>query len=166
MKNLIQLAGRSGQIAIFALFTCWAIQVSGQTDTAKTEKAITPPTPKTLNKEMELSDAPTINTDEEEPSPDDFIMVTQEPSPLNMEEVSRLIGYPKAASKKNIQGQVVIRVLIDKEGNYKRHTVVRKAHPLLQNAVEAHITKLKFSPAIQGDEPIMFWVNIPLNFKL
>ena len=43
-------------------------------------------------------------------------------------------------------------------------------NPLLSQAVEKHISKIKFTPAEQGDKTIKFWVNIPNipegNYKL
>jgi len=121
---------------------------------------------KNLNERLEISDAPKISQEENAPSPDVFIWVSQEPQPLNMGEIVNLIGYPEEAKERNIEGEVVARILVDKEGNYVQHKLVRKAHPILVNAVEAQIPKLKFSPAKRENEPIMFWVNIPLIFKL
>lgn len=137
------------------------------------DASIPPPPPpslpseeKILNEKLEISDAPKIPTEEKAPSPDVFIWVSQEPEPQNMDEIINLIGYPEEAKERNLEGEVVARILIDKKGNYLRHKLVRKAHPILVNAVEAQISKLKFSPAIQDGEPIMFWVNIPFQFSL
>jgi TonB family protein len=134
------------------------------------DASIPPPPPPTkekiLNERLEISDAPKISQEENAPSPDVFIWVSQEPQPLNMGEIVNLIGYPEEAKERNIEGEVVARILVDKEGNYVQHKLVRKAHPILVNAVEAQIPKLKFSPAKRENEPIMFWVNIPLIFKL
>lgn len=96
---------------------------------------------------------------------DDSVFAEKLPKALNMRAVQSLIGYPEEARKKKIEGQIVFRVFVDKEGNYVRHTIVKQAHPLLQQAVEAHLDKLKFSPAMQNGKPIMFWVNIPFTFS-
>ena len=100
-------------------------------------------------------------------APADLVFVSREPEPLNLNEVSQMIGYPPIAREANIEGMVVVRVLVDTEGKYVRHKLIRKAHPILSEAVEAHVHKLRFSPGLDADdEPIMFWVNMPFKFKL
>lgn len=89
-----------------------------------------------------------------------------EPVPLNMQEVKRRIGYPPVAKEAGIEGQVIIRILVDEQGNYIRHIIAKAGHPILQMAIEEHIKELRFTPAIQNGKPTKFWVNLPLNFKL
>ncbi|WNJ16704.1 TonB family protein [Pontibacter sp. G13] len=101
-----------------------------------------------------------------EPDPQAFIFADEEPIPVNMDEVKQLVGYPPIAKDAGIQGAVVIRVLVDKKGKYKKHIVINSAHPILAKAVEKRIEVLNFSPAIQGGKPIQFWVNIPFTFHL
>lgn len=103
---------------------------------------------------------------EEEPEINAFILVEEEPRPINLDEVIELIGYPTIARDAGISGRVVIRILVDENGKYKKHKVINTIHPLLTEACEAHIQKLAFTPAIQGSKSIKFWVNIPFNFVL
>ncbi|MEO0585855.1 MAG: energy transducer TonB [Bacteroidota bacterium] len=103
---------------------------------------------------------------EQEPDINQFIFAEEEPSPINMADVQKLIGYPQIARDAGIQGSVVVRVLVGKKGQYKKHKIINQVHPILSKAVEKEIGKLRFSPAIQGGKPIEFWVNIPFNFKL
>lgn len=110
-------------------------------------------------------DVPEVIVDND-PGINDFISVEQEPVPVNIDDIKSLIGYPQIARDAGIQGQVVVRVLVDKTGNYDRHKVVKSVHPILDDAVQQQLSKLKFTPAIQGGRPIKFWVNIPFNFKL
>lgn len=114
----------------------------------------------------EEGDGPPAVIAEEEPDVDDFIFVSEEPQPLNMEEIKAIIGYPDVARDAHIEGQVVVRLLVDEHGNYRKHKMIKKVHPLLAEAVEKHLHKLKFSPAIQANKPIKFWVNIPFRFML
>lgn len=95
-----------------------------------------------------------------------FIQVDKEPKPLNINEVKKRIGYPPKARRAGIQGQVVMRVLVDQKGNYVKHKTVKTDHSILSDRVELHISSLKFSPAIQKGRAIKFWVNIPFNFSL
>lgn len=65
------------------------------------------------------------------PDPDQFILVDQEPTPLNLDEFNKKIGYPLLLREAGIIGKVVFRVLVDEEGNYVRHEVIKSPHPLL-----------------------------------
>ncbi|MCB0835876.1 MAG: energy transducer TonB, partial [Bacteroidetes bacterium] len=110
-------------------------------------------------------DIPEVIVDHE-PDIKDFVFAEEEPTPVNINDIKKLIGYPQIARDASIQGMVVVRVLVDKNGNYAKHKVTNEVHPILSRAVEEHVNKLKFTPAIQGGKPIKFWVNIPFNFML
>ena len=101
-----------------------------------------------------------------EPDINAFVFAEEEPKPVNMSDIQKAIGYPQIARDAGIEGNVVVRVLVDELGNYKRHKIINQVHPILAKAVEKEINRLKFTPAIQGGKPIPFWVNIPFNFKL
>ncbi|MEZ4685342.1 MAG: TonB family protein [Bacteroidia bacterium] len=102
----------------------------------------------------------------QEPDINAFFFVDEEPQPTNMEEVRQLIGYPPEAVEQDIQGQVVVRMLVGEDGSYIRHKVIMQGDPILATAVEAQVAKLKFKPAISNGKPLKFWVNIPFAFKL
>ena len=89
---------------------------------------------------------------EREPSINDFVFAEEEPQPLNLNEMRRQVSYPEIARDAAIEGTVVVRVLVDKEGNYKQHKVVNQVHPILSKEVEKQLHRLKFTPAIQGGE--------------
>lgn len=109
---------------------------------------------------------PEVIKAEPEPDINAFIFAEEEPKPINMADIQKAIGYPQIARDAGIEGNVVVRVLVDELGNYSRHKVINQVHPILTKAVEEHVNKLRFTPAIQGGEPIKFWVNIPFSFKL
>lgn len=102
----------------------------------------------------------------EEPADDAFIFVQEEPKPVNLADIKKLVGYPQIARDAGIQGDVVLRILVDEKGRYVKHKVIKQAHPILAQACEAQINKLSFTPAIQGGKPIKFWVNVPFKFTL
>lgn len=103
---------------------------------------------------------------EEEPDPTKFIPGAKQPKEVNLSDIQKLIGYPAVAREMNLEGNIVFRVLVDENGNYVKHLPPKSGHPILIKAVEEHINKVKFTPAIQGDKPIKFWVNVPFVFKL
>lgn len=100
------------------------------------------------------------------PGINEFIFADEEPRPTNLGEVRTAIGYPEMAIQQNIQGNVVIRVLVDTTGEYLDHSIIASAHPILGKAVEDHVGELIFSPAQVEGKKIRFWVNIPFNFRL
>ncbi|MEM6629009.1 MAG: TonB family protein [Bacteroidota bacterium] len=100
------------------------------------------------------------------PKVNDFVEVDQEPRPLNLQEIRQQIGYPQSEQNEGIEGNVVLRILIDEEGAYIRHVVLNEGHPVLEQAVAEKIRHLVFSPATQKGNPVKFWVNIPFVFKL
>lgn len=103
---------------------------------------------------------------EEDPDINAFVFVQEEPKPVNMDDIKKAIGYPQIARDAGIEGDVVIRVLVDEFGNYTKHKVIKQVHPILAKACSEKVGKLKFTPAVQGGKPIKFWVNIPFKFKL
>ena len=113
-------------------------------------------------------DVPVVIVEEKTDEPDvhAFIVVEEQPQAVNMKDIQAKIGYPVPAMEANIEGVVILRVLINKQGLYQKHIVLNSVHPILSEAVESHISKLRFTPAVQGGIPIAFWVNVPFNFKL
>lgn len=101
-----------------------------------------------------------------EPDPNKFIPAQKRPEPVNMDEIKAAIGYPALAREGGIEGEVTLKILVDENGNYKKHIVLKQVHPLLLNAVQEHVSKLRFTPAIQGEKPIAFWLVVPFKFKL
>lgn len=94
----------------------------------------------------------------------DFI--TKDPESLNLRDLKKQIGYPAAASEMGIWGKVILRVLINKDGTYIKHIVLRTPHETLSKACEKEIVNLKFAPCIEDGFPVKFWVNVPFNFIL
>lgn len=103
---------------------------------------------------------------EEEPDPNAFMAVEKEPAPVNMADFKKNIGYPPQAKEAGITGKVILKVLVDKEGNVDKHIVLKSAHQLLTDACVAQLKTLKFTPAIQAGKPTKFWVVVPVDFKL
>lgn len=103
---------------------------------------------------------------DDDPDPNAFIIAEEEPRPVNMDDIRKLIGYPPMAKEAEIEGKVIVRVLVDKTGKYKKHIVLKDPHPILTKAVTGKLNKLQFTPGIQAGKPIKVWVTIPFDFKL
>ncbi len=103
------------------------------------------------------------NTD---PDPNEFVFLEKQPKPVNMDQLKKQIDYPQMARDAGISGRVVFRVLIDEQGKYKKHKVMRSPHKWLTDACVEHISKLRFTPGIQAGKPIPVWVTVPFDFKI
>ena len=103
---------------------------------------------------------------EPEIGPNDFVLLEKEPAPVNMDELRKLIGYPPMAKEAEIEGKVILRVQVNKNGKYVKHIVIKDPHPILTKAVTDKIRNLSFTPGIQAGKPIKVWVTIPFDFKL
>jgi protein TonB len=107
-----------------------------------------------------------VEVREEEPDPDEFIPVEKEPG-VDLVKLQKLITYPDLARRAGIEGSVVLRVLVEKDGNVKRTLIEYSENELLNQAAIDAVTKYgKFTPAIQNNQPITCWVSIPIRFKL
>jgi len=78
----------------------------------------------------------------------------------------RLIAYPAIAQKSKVEGQVVIRALINKKGIPERFQTVRDPGGGCAEVVIKALEKTRFTPAMQRNKPVSFWINIPVDFRL
>jgi periplasmic protein TonB len=74
-------------------------------------------------------------------------------------------AYPKKARAKRIQGQVLLRILISREGDVREVTVV-SGDPLLASAAADTVKQWKYRPYLLGDQPFEVESIVPVNFKL
>jgi TonB family protein len=103
---------------------------------------------------------------DKEPSPEEFVELEQEPG-FDMARMAKLVKYPELARKIGIEGKVLVRVLIDKDGSIKKQFIDNSDNPMLDQAAMDAIKEYgKFIPAIQNGETIMVWVTIPIQFRL
>ncbi len=120
--------------------------------------------------------APNINFDAErpvrveikevEPEMYEFIPVEKEPG-VDLGKLQSLVVYPDLARRAGVEGTVVLRVLVDKDGSVRRMVIESSDNQLLNPAAEDAIKKYgKFTPAIQNQQPIQCWVSIPIRFRL
>ncbi len=110
-------------------------------------------------------DAGTQVVKEAEPAPDEFIPVEKEPA-TDMTELQKRVVYPQMAIKQNIEGKVVIRVLVGKDGKPRKYIIDQSVSTSLDEAAAKTVMSSVFTPAIQNNTPVDCWVSIPVIFKL
>ena len=108
-----------------------------------------------------------LDVQKTEPEPDinDFIAVEKEPQ-VDLKSLQKSIVYPEMARKAGIEGQVIVRVLVGKDGKPKKAVVQYTDSKMLDKAAKEAVMKQVFTPAIQNGRAITCWVSIPIKFKL
>jgi TonB family protein len=100
------------------------------------------------------------------PDIDDFVLLDKEPVPLNLDEIKGQIGYPKKAKDQELEGKVVVRILLDRQGKYVKHSLLIDPHPVLSSAVTAQIPNLNCTPGMRNGRPLWCWITVPFDFRL
>ena len=77
------------------------------------------------------------------------------------------IKYPTMAAENNIQGRVVVKFVVKKDGQVGDVVVVRGKDPDLdKEAVRVVKTLPKFIPGKMNGQAVSVWYTLPINFKL
>ena len=75
--------------------------------------------------------------------------------------------YPEEAKSEKIQGRVIIRFIVTKEGKAEGISVLKGVHPLLDAESIRVISMLTgFKPGMQGGKPVNVWYMVPVTFSL
>jgi periplasmic protein TonB len=105
---------------------------------------------------------------------DDEVMIAVEEMPTYPggdkalhEALYKNLRYPEEAYNNNIEGKVLIRFVISKDGSVTNVTVLRSADPALDKAALDAVKKLpKFNPGKQAGKPVNVWYTLPIVFKI
>ncbi len=73
--------------------------------------------------------------------------------------------YPDIARQANVDGTVLVQVLVGKDGKVKDTKVV-KSVPMLDAAAVAAVKQWVFKPALSNNKPVAVWVAVPMKFTL
>ena len=95
------------------------------------------------------------------PSPEDYVAVEELPQLV----VPPAPEYPKIAQEAGVEGQVLLLVLVGKDGQVKE-VRVQKGIPMLNDSAVQAAKKASFKPALQNNKPVAVWVALPIKFFL
>jgi len=96
------------------------------------------------------------------PSPEIFVPFDKAPEVV----LSAVPVYPELAKRSEIEGNVVVKILISKDGKPLKAIIVKSDSNIFnQPSIDAAM-KFIFIPAIQHKSPVMVWVAIPFKFRL
>lgn len=74
--------------------------------------------------------------------------------------------YPEVARLAQVEGTVIVKVLVGVDGTVDQATIVQGAHPLLNNAALKAARQCVFVPGQQREIKVPTWVAVPYNFRL
>ena len=95
------------------------------------------------------------------PAPDAFIAVDEEPVRVSIAKPV----YPDVARAAGVEGTVLVRVLVGKNGRVKDVLFI-DGPAALRKAAEDCARTAVFRPALVDHKPLEVWVNMPVTFKL
>jgi len=73
--------------------------------------------------------------------------------------------YPDIARQANVDGTVLMQVLVGKDGKVKDAKVM-KSVAMLDAAAVAAVRQWIFKPALSNNKPVAVWVAVPMKFTL
>ncbi|UKK63077.1 TonB family protein [Prevotella communis] len=111
---------------------------------------------------------------EAQTEPDDkpFDVVEQMPSfpggkEALMKFISENVKYPKEAEEKGLQGRVVVRYIIEKDGSISEVEIVKSVNEYLDaEAIRVVNAMPKWKPGKQKGEPVRVKFTLPVTFRL
>lgn len=75
--------------------------------------------------------------------------------------------YPEEAKAQKIEGRVVVRFVVNTEGNTEGISIIKGVHPLLDAEAIRIVSMLSgFKPGMQGGEAVPVWYMVPISFAL
>ena len=96
------------------------------------------------------------------PAPGDFVAVEQQP--VLVEKPPPV--YPELAQMSKIEGTVIVRCLVGKDGKVKDAILGKGVNDMLDQAAIEAAKHYVFQPAMQNKKPVAVWVAIPFKFSL
>ena len=77
------------------------------------------------------------------------------------------IEYPQSALDNNIQGKVVLRFVVEKDGSIGDVIVARKVDPALdKEAIRVLKSMPKWTPGKQRGKPVRSYFTLPIAFTI
>ena len=76
-------------------------------------------------------------------------------------------AYPSASRHLGEQGKVLLRVLVNSDGQVEQITLRKSSgYDRLDQAAQETVQKWRFVPARRGEQVVSAWVVVPVSFSL
>jgi len=107
---------------------------------------------------------PSIEEDDNIPP---FLPFEQQPKIIGgFEALKGRIRYPELAITAKVEGQVIVRTLVNQQGIPEKFQVLKDPGAGCAQAVIDALKETRFTAALQRDRPVKFWLNVPIDFLL
>ena len=111
------------------------------------------------------SEAVSIEQDikiEDDGPPADFVPYEKEPQIVKKVEPK----YPDLAMRAGLEGKVIVKIWVDKEGKVKQVVVLKSDAEIFNEPSVEAAKQFVFTPAYMNNGPVAVWVSFPFRFKL
>jgi periplasmic protein TonB len=99
---------------------------------------------------------------EDEGPPPDFVPYEKEPTVVKRIEPK----YPDLALRAGLEGNVLVKVWVDKAGKVRKVVLLKSDAPVFEEAAISAASQWVFTPAVMQKGPVSVWVSIPFRFRL
>jgi protein TonB len=95
------------------------------------------------------------------------LTVDEYPTPEGgMISLIKNIHYPETAKRAGLEGKVLVKVFINKNGDVSNAEIIKSDHSIFDSSAINALLKTKFTPARLKGQPVNVQITIPINFKL
>ncbi len=96
-----------------------------------------------------------------------YIAPDEPPAPVGGRAALMLnVRYPEAARRDSITGRVIARFVVTPEGEAEDVSILKKAHPLLDEEAARAIRLTAFEPGTLDGQPVAAWLTMPFTFQI
>jgi protein TonB len=99
---------------------------------------------------------------EDDSPPPDFVPYEKEPVVVRKVDPK----YPEIALRAGLEGNVYLKVWVDKEGKVRKAVVLKSDAEIFNQAAMDAANQWVFTPAVMQKGPVSVWVSIPFRFRL
>ena len=136
--------------------------VVAERSTVATPEQIIPPVEKP-------AEAPKVEAPKEDIEKKIFTFAEQQPTfKGNVQAwLTSHLQYPAFAADNNIQGKVVVKFVVGRDGSVSRAEVIRGVDPALDREALRVVNSMpKWNPGMNNGQPANVWFQLPITFKL
>jgi periplasmic protein TonB len=99
---------------------------------------------------------------EDDGPPPDFVPYEKEPVVVKQVKPA----YPDIALRAGLEGNVFVKVWVDKEGKVRQAVLLKSDAPIFEEPALEAARQYVFTPAVMQKGPVSVWVSIPFRFRL
>lgn len=110
---------------------------------------------------------------EPKPEPEKIFVAVEQPAEFKggqaalMKWLSNNISYPEAAQQNNVQGRVIVKFVVEKDGSIGSPTIVKGVDRDLDQEALRVVRKMpKWQPGKNNGQPVRSYFNLPVTFRL